>query len=122
MNKTVKVLEKAMGLISRPKDWIQHAAAQVASGEIVRPLDAMACKFCATGAVHRAAQAFSDRVRDRVEQVLQAAVPVAFKRRHVGYIGFNDSPDTTHAKILRLFRRAIKLAQREKSTGRKVKS
>jgi hypothetical protein len=80
MNEVAKVLNDAADLIEQ-RGWAKRAGARDSTGTLVAPLDPYACRWCATGAIERAAGGFS----------LMAPALVAL-RRHLGLRGFGGVP------------------------------
>lgn len=98
----VKVLKAAMRLLSNKNRWTKGYYARNAMNLGVNADDHYAVKFCAAGACRR----YSD---------MSGAVSFLDKATASHDVTqINDARKTSHAKILRKFRHAIRLAEKEK--------
>lgn len=95
--------------------WCQGAAFKDQDGDIL-PKPRPGCRMCALGAVWAAAAAgrkmgpgLGPMLRFRA--ILRAALPNRVTTRSVSE--YNDKPGRTEEQILRLFDRAIKIAERQ---------
>lgn len=98
MTTTVEVLKAAREIISAPEHWCQGATARDADGVKTYPADPDACRWCAYGALLKAAGNF--RAADDGPLLLAAQLP-----RGVGIGVFNDSHE--HAEVIAVFDKAI---------------
>lgn len=85
-------------IISNPKHWAQN--------NYSKPSKDGLRAYCSVGALNTLNLSFADyaAAKDYLDRV-------AIARGYSGIIGFNDSPGTTHAKILKLFDQAIALVK-----------
>lgn len=95
----VERLREARARIEDPANWCQGAFARDRSGDPVGSKSPVACQWCAEGALTVAGGGFD------AEVYLLRALPL--RVNDVG--GYNDH--RTHATVLRLFDRAIALAE-----------
>ncbi len=98
---TTEILIEARKLIEREENWTQEAFARQANGNNAYLHGPFACKFCTIGAVRRVT---SDELTTK-EKALDALRSVA----QVPLAIFNDAH--THAEVLQLFDKAIKLSK-----------
>lgn len=99
------VLKKARALVAR--GWCQGAAARARNNRRVATDHAGASRFCAWGALARAAGPKEHGMREAT-YLLCAILKVN------GLSDFNDAKGRTKAEVLAAFDRAIKLAGRRK--------
>lgn len=98
----VKVLNAAMRLLSNKNRWTKNAYAKDAMGLPTNVDSPRAVQFCAVGACQKYSNgSFAHRY-------LHAATACG------DVVAINDDRKTSHAKILRKFRHAIRLAEKAK--------
>jgi hypothetical protein len=106
--KKADVLRHARRLIADSSAWTKGAAARNADGATCQPRDITATCFCSIGAVVRVVgddyAAFAPLLRCLMPSEVQPFAAVQL---------FNDSHDTRHADVLRMFDEAIYRAERE---------
>jgi hypothetical protein len=56
MSTEIAIIRRAREIISDPEKWTQHAGAREASGFEVVPHSTVACRWCAWGAIQKAAR------------------------------------------------------------------
>lgn len=107
---TADVLRKARGYVE--KGWCRNSNALDAAGVEVSPECRAAVRWCMWGAMRRAAdwQRTGDAPLDAAMRTLAAATG-GDPRRSVS--AWNDAPRRTQAQVLRVFDKAIKLAEEE---------
>ena len=107
-----QVAERARGLISDPRTWTQYAIARTGNNRHCEPADAKAVRFCAYGAILRAAYDVAgtdeqaQRVADQVAMLIMGhdSPYVAFEE----LIAVNDGHRTGARKaVLELFDKAL---------------
>ena len=101
------------GKIAPQDAWNQHVEARASDGTTVNCTNPRAVKFCALGAVRRAATEIKDRGPD-CELLYKAATDALADQlaTRVGYsdediLRFNDKPGTRQADVLEIFDDAI---------------
>ena len=113
-----EVLKRARELIAPEGAWIQWEHAEMRGGAAINPESPVACRWCLTGAIRRAAlhhpggtwplmpRAFARvaRVAREPESELQWDTGGQAAREIVSW---NDAPERTHAEVLALLDRAI---------------
>lgn len=99
------ILREARALIEDPARWTQGALAHSKLGRAVNPEGKAAVRWCAMGALYKAADRVSDTFS--VERYLIAAARDIGLPRDVDDV--NDSTD--RATVLRMYDRAIELAE-----------
>lgn len=109
--KVSEALVRAKALIEDPAHWIQGYFAKDVNGFVVSLYGNDACCFCASGAQQRAC--VDDPVCAQAEKALKDAAYVLFNRLSV--VSVNDDRDRKHEDIMRLFDRAIQIAQAEEA-------
>ena len=126
MNEKVrKVLARAREILSEPKAWIKGAMAETADGDSVTPWFKEACRFCATGAIARAADELEGtgviprvdhcntegRATHELRRVLaKRAVERGASETDVveqSVTRFNDAAGTEHEHVVALFDAAL---------------
>ncbi len=108
--KTIQeVLVAAVAEIESPARWCKNSPAVLRDGAVVRDLDDLTIypqdwidKKCAEGAIHYAAFWLGHPTK-----VALAAVQLLERRIRGDLYDKNDSPETTHADIMAIFRSAI---------------
>lgn len=88
---------KPSELLSQPGAWCQGTSALDANGEEVDPLEEVACRWCAIGAMRRCGRidmVFDDR------EALRAVIGRS------SIVGWNDDPARTQAEVVDALRRA----------------
>jgi hypothetical protein len=113
--KAAEGLRRARELISDPTRWTKHTYAKDAYGEFVDSTSGAAVCFCTIGAVHAAfgVEDYEDPVPGPCNTALH------FLRAAVGadelsaVALYNDSLNTAHIDVLRLYDKAIALAEEE---------
>ena len=106
----IETLKAARELISDPARHTTGALARNAAGHICDPNSSNAVRFCALGAIRRAAKAERLPICPGTSELLQAAKEM----NHFwspGVVEINDFG--THADVLTMFDRAIALAENE---------
>lgn len=105
---SLQILQCARELISDPKHWTKEATARDKYGEPTWPHSKLSCSYCMLGAVEKcAAQNFREEAT--AVAYLNRAIPTK-----AGYIAnYNDAPRRKHSQVLRVFDKAIKLAEKE---------
>src|SRR5262245_9445161 len=105
-----QVADRARGLIADPRTWTQGAMARTGNHRDCEPTDARAVRFCAYGAIQRAA--FDVAGDDARAQKLADQVAMLLMGRDSPYTAFeeiiaiNDGPRSTARKaVLELFDR-----------------
>jgi hypothetical protein len=100
MTRVLDILIRARKLIEAPERWTKGAMARNSVGARVSAYAPDAICFCAQGALKKASD-WDDHLSQAALRLNRAiTIPV-------GYITYNDEPETTHADILALFDRAI---------------
>ena len=96
-----QVLRTARALIAEPTRWTRGVLGRAASGRPVMWHDGEACRWCALGAIHRAAY---DLVGDkeRAEAIADEAIAACFAG-NLSWINDNNG----HATVLNLFDDAL---------------
>lgn len=116
--KASQVLEKAKALIDTPEKWTQGHPARDAWNWKVRIDSRDATQFCMNGARWRALNAVTynatygvdDQVRQRLR--LDDATRRLLREACGEYVpDWNDAPQRTHAEVMEVFDKAIKLAK-----------
>lgn len=104
----VSILKKAKALIRNPKRWCQGNWAQTKTGRGTNARSRYACKWCATGAVRKIAPGYF--MQGDVISFLDNAC------RAGSIVEVNDSPGAkrAHARVMKAYDRAIKLAKKYK--------
>ena len=104
-----EVLDKAADLIEPAGAWGRVLYATNNQGVSVDAIDPSACRFCAMGAVYRAADvsSFKGVLSVRPARVLLAAVVGGSIAR------WNDAPERTQAEVVSKLREAAALARKE---------
>lgn len=106
-----QVCERARRLVDDPRTWTQFAIAQTGNHKACKPNDTRAVRFCAYGAILRAAndiagnEAAAEQLTDQAAKLVtgQDNVFAAFE----DLIGTNDGPRATARQdVLALFERA----------------
>jgi hypothetical protein len=104
-----QIASYARSLISQPERWIQGDYAQFKDGRTAEPEYPKAYRFCAVGALHRAAHQLCadpnqliDVLAGNVQQGIDRFGKLA-RRHYENLEAFNDSPYTGHAAVLKLF-------------------
>lgn len=103
------VLVRARELVAQ--GWCQGAFARDADGESVGDLSSLACSWCATGAIRRAALELCSPCYGRL--VFWKAISRFGRRRMRDIPGWNDHPGRTKAEVLRRFDRVILRVRKE---------
>lgn len=103
----VEILKKARGLISKPETWTYGVSARDRVGRWVGPLSDPACRWCATGALWRAA----DGKRGWYVQACGLLSVTIMQQRNWSIAEFNDR--STHGQVLGIFDQAIQQAESE---------
>jgi hypothetical protein len=104
-----QVVASAREMISDEQHWIQFDYAQLDNFDETDPADPLAVRFCAVGALRRAAfelssdnvsfAALTDRVQDRIERFAKTSGHLKCK---FSIEDLNDS-DGGHADVIKLF-------------------
>ena len=110
---TVEVLTQALEIISDPERWTQHAFAKAPNGANVSYLNDEAVRFCATGAIFKLVNWTGYGFVPAVMWLDKAAMQL--------FLGTGTPPGGAvyvndflgHAAVVRMFERAIELAQVE---------
>jgi hypothetical protein len=106
-----QVCERARGLVGNPRTWTQFAIARSGNHKACEPTDKRAVRFCAYGAILRAAydiagnDATAEQLTDQAAKLItvQDNVFAAFE----DLIGTNDGPRATARRdVLALFESA----------------
>jgi len=107
-----QVAERARGLVEDPRTWTQYAIARTGNNRHCEPVDAKAARFCAYGAILRAAHdiAGNEDLAQRLGD--QAAMLVTGRDNPYAafeeLIGTNDGHRASARKaVLELFDRAL---------------
>jgi len=109
MRRTRKtVLTKVLALLRTPEQWTQGTPARDADGNPVLCNSRDAKSFCLVGALYRAADGQYAGAHDGARTLLTKAI-IAIDRTW-SIVTFNDDPTTRHADVLRVLRRAIRMA------------
>lgn len=96
---TLKVLEKARAIIAEPRHWCRGTYARNVLGGRVSATSCWATRWCATGAIRRAAErADCPRSVPRIKWTIEETINVRLET-------YNDRH--THSEVLALFDRAI---------------
>ena len=101
-----RLLMDAKALINKPEHWIKGKYARSAKGREVDLGSPKARRFCASGAMLRAASTRDDSIYRRANRILKGPT-------RSGLVAFNDAPSTTHAMVMRLFNAAIRRAKEQ---------
>ena len=111
---TVEILRAARERISDPGRWTKNELARERNGVSVPSWDDAACQWCAIGAAWCEAGAALGALHPAIDALANAAQEL-FPERIVGIAWrvstVNDHPETTHADVLRVYDRAISLAE-----------
>lgn len=96
--RAIDTLVQARDLIADPDRWIQF----------YREKGVFHKRYCAVGAIERAAPTF--KIATRAERLLVQAIgePITWPRASIQF--FNDRVETTHEDVLQAFDRAIEAA------------
>ena len=105
------VLKTAREKISNPKAWTQGHYAKDQSGTVDEPCSGTAVSWCAAGAIS-AALGFNSPAKLYETGLLEFLGEVAGWNTITMY---NDYPTRTHAEILEVFDKAIKLMEKRKA-------
>ena len=107
-----QVAERARGLIADPRSWTQFAIARTGNNRHCEPTDARAARFCAYGAILRAA--YDVAAADDQAQRLADQAAMLIMERDSPYSAFeeliaiNDGQRASARKtVLELFDRAL---------------
>lgn len=100
--RATSILRMAMRLISNPKRWLKGREAISNYGLSCNANSPKAIRFCALGAIRK----FGDT--GEAESWLNQTC------RGEDIVEINDDPKTSHAKIIRKFGHAIKLASKDR--------
>ena len=99
-----QIAARARTIIAEERRWVQGHLALNSKGRMADVGERDAYRFCAVGALQRAARELADDrdVADRVQAEIErfAGIP---NRRFENLEAFNDSRRTTHAAVIRLF-------------------
>jgi hypothetical protein len=107
-----QVVDRARGLIAEPRSWTQFAIARTGNNRHCEPTDAKAVRFCAYGAILRAAhdvagsEASALRLADQTAMLIMGhdSPYAAFEEM----IAINDGPRSgARAAVLELFDKAL---------------
>lgn len=107
----VDLLERSWKRIEDPKDWCQNAEALDKSGRDVRPQGTAAVRWCAIGALRAERGTLDYRSWNDVKTTLNKSASLVSSKRYINVIHLNDS--STHGMVIRMFKRALKLAKGE---------
>ena len=102
-----EVLLKARDLISTPKKWTKHAFARRSNNRPTTSSSHVATKWCMVGAIQRGARIV---VPEHWDVVVNETLNVLNEHSAIvkgGNTYFNDHPDTTHDKVIRVFNDTI---------------
>jgi hypothetical protein len=119
LRSSVDILRRARAILSEAGSWCQDAEALANDDTEVCPLSSCAVQFCALGATSRAADRELSRedFNGTVLEMLDRAAADLFPDRCDGaalprtVAEVNDHANTTHGDVLRVFDRAIELAE-----------
>lgn len=107
-----QVTESARRLLEDPKNWTQYAIARTRNNRLCEPDDAKAARFCAYGAILRAAHDVTGD-SDRAQRVADRAAMLIMQRENPysafeELIAINDGHrPTARRAVLDLFDRAL---------------
>jgi hypothetical protein len=101
----VEILRAAKAKIERPENWCQFAIARDITGRAVSWDDLSACRWCASGAVRAAAGEESCTAHSILNVVAGEINPT--------WVISDVNDDRDHPTVLRMFDRAIELAEQE---------
>ena len=121
MNKTiVQALERTREIINNPKAWIKDTLAKDKYDYTIELEEPNACKFCISGAIHRALYEMditnSTQLYKITTKIYNDLKISKFTKRKPtieeyeefeDYIQFNDDSETTHEEIIKLIDYAI---------------
>jgi len=96
--RTVEVLRGARGLIADPERWTRQTNARDANGDAIHPCQSGATRWCASGALIRAAARGHVLGEVKARRALEAATPLSL-------VSVNDK--CGHQRVLALFDWAI---------------
>lgn len=108
----LQVAERARGLVDDPRTWTQYAIARTGNNRHCEPTDARAARYCAYGAILRAAGDVAGN-HDRSQRLADQAAMLVTGRDNpfVAFeelIAINDGPRATARKaVVELFDRAL---------------
>ena len=108
----LQVAERARGLVDDPRTWTQYAIARTGNNRHCEPTDAKAARYCAYGAILRAAGDVAGE-HDRSQRLADQAAMLVTGRDNpfVAFedlIAINDGPRATARKaVVELFDRAL---------------
>ena len=102
-----RLLMDAKALIAKPSNWCKRAFAETARGKQINSFSPEACRFCAHSAIHRASRELTLGIQERAICLATRFTP------NRSIILFNDAPETTHLKVMRLFNQAIRRAKEQ---------
>lgn len=109
----VEILRAARAQISHPANWCQFEDALSIEGMVVPCHDEDACRWCSLGATAAVAGAICPEAEKKADGYLASAA------HEMGFTGngavadLNDNTD--HATVMKMFDRAIALAEKEES-------
>jgi len=108
----LQVAERARELVEDPRTWTQDAIARAGNNRHCEPTDARAVRYCAYGAILRAASDIAGNPNRSQRLADQAAMLVTGRDNPFAafeeLIGINDGPRATARKaVLELFERAL---------------
>jgi len=112
-----QVCERARGLVDNPRTWTQYAIARAGNHRACEPTDKRAVRFCAFGAILRAAHDIAGAADEDRAQKLADQAAMRITGHHNLFAAFeeliatNDSPshsaDSAHVAVLALFDKAL---------------
>lgn len=106
-------LTAARALIASPENWTTEKMARTVDDDLALPNDALACKFCAMGAIKRAQWGITDLHYATGSSLAFLYLKDTLMRVH----NYNNIPhfnDThTHAEVIALFDAAIESATKQ---------
>lgn len=115
-NTTSAVLKRASVRVADPLRWVKISTAVDRRGRDVLPTDAAACRWCLIGAVQAECDEDHETLMRCYDALDRAAImsgyrpPMETSLR--ACVAFNDDKATTHAMVIDVMQRALRLAQR----------
>jgi hypothetical protein len=117
MSKKLEILKAARELLARPNGWCQDTFATTELGNTCSVLSDVAARFCAAGALDRAAmvEVYGNRNGLEAEAVADALNAEAVRFGFVNLPDFNDATDRTQAEVVALYDRVIAAVELEEA-------
>jgi hypothetical protein len=101
---TYQIVARTREIVAAPEHWLQGELATTADHVSVDPADARAVRFCAVGALRRAAREIApaeNNLADRVQDAIETYVHLHHPDLDDSLENLNDDED--HAAVVRVF-------------------